>query len=64
MNRTRFAIFCRTDAQRQALLPHARLIEAESRTGLPSEYDRERVRRSFEKTVQAIGLPVTTDKGI
>jgi uncharacterized membrane protein len=55
------ALFCRTDTQRQVLLMHARLIEAESRTGLPSEYDRERVRRSFEKTVQDIGLPITAD---
>jgi uncharacterized membrane protein len=57
------ALFCCTDAQRQVLLMHARLIEAESRAGLPSEYDRERVRRSFEKTVQSVGLPVTNDTG-
>jgi uncharacterized membrane protein len=51
------ARFCRTDAQRQVLLQHARLIEADSRAGLTAEYDRERVRQSFERTVQAIGLP-------
>jgi len=56
------APFCRTDDQRQVLLQHARLIEADSRAGLPAEYDRERVRLSFEETVRVIGLPVTQEK--
>jgi uncharacterized membrane protein len=57
------APFCRTDAQSQVLQQHARLIEADSRAGLPAEYDRERVRRSFEETVRAIGLPEAPVKG-
>jgi uncharacterized membrane protein len=58
------AIFCRTDAQRQVLLMHARLIESESRAGLPSEYDRERVGESFVETVRAIGLPAVPDNSV
>jgi len=53
------APLCRTDAQRQVLLLHAGLIEADSRAGLQAEYDRERVRHSFEETVRSISLPVT-----
>lgn len=50
---------CRTEAYRQVLLQHARLIEVDSRSALQAEYDRQRVRQAFEETVKAIDLPVT-----
>jgi len=58
------ALFCRTDAQRQVLLQHARLIVTDSVTGLPSEYDRERVKEAFEETVQAIGRSAIPDNSV
>ena len=40
--------------QRKALLKHAKLIEHDSRIGLPSKYDQQRVHESYEETFRAI----------
>jgi uncharacterized membrane protein len=42
------------DTDRAVLLKHAALIEQDSRTGLPAEYDRNRVQMAYEETVRAI----------
>jgi uncharacterized membrane protein len=44
-----------TQAQRQALRRHATLVEHMARLSLPEEADQERVRQSFDATLQAIG---------
>jgi uncharacterized membrane protein len=54
----------RVDNQRQVLLMHARLIEQDSHIGLPSEYDRQRVRDAYEETVRAIGIPNTKEEHV
>jgi uncharacterized membrane protein len=43
-----------SDDQRQVLLKHAMLIEADSRIGLPSDYDKQRVNERYEETLRAI----------
>jgi uncharacterized membrane protein len=42
------------DADREVLLKHAALIEGDSRTGLPAEYDRQRVLIAYEEAVRVI----------
>ena len=43
-----------SDYQKKSLLKHAKLIEQDSRIGLPSKYDRQRVHESYKETLQAI----------
>jgi len=43
-----------SDDQKKALLKHAKLIEHDSRIGLPSKYDQQRVHDSYKETLQAI----------
>ena len=50
------AAHARSDNQRKVLLKHSTLIEHDSHTGLPSEYDQQRVHDTYDETVRAIGL--------
>jgi uncharacterized membrane protein len=43
-----------SDAQRQVLLKHTMLIEGDSRIGLHSDYDKQRVHDTYEETLRAI----------
>jgi len=45
---------CCSEDQRRVLLQHATLIERDSRIGIPSEYDQQRVRERYNETVEAI----------
>jgi uncharacterized membrane protein len=40
--------------EREVLLKYAQLIESDSRIGLPSEYDRNRVHEEYERTIETI----------
>ncbi len=48
------SVHTHSDAQKKALLKHAKLIEQDSRIGLPSKYDQQRVHDSYKETLQAI----------
>lgn len=52
----RIAPYVKTEADREALLRHAALVEHAARLSLPEEQDQERVRQSYEVAIQAIGL--------
>ncbi len=48
------SVHTHSDDQKKALLKHAKLIEQDSRIGLPSKYDQQRVHESYKETLQAI----------
>jgi len=48
------SVHTHSDDQRKALLKHAKLIEHDSRIGLPSKYDQQRVHDSYKETFRAI----------
>ena len=48
------SVHTHSNDQRKALLKHAKLIEHDSRIGLPSKYDQQRVHNSYKETLQAI----------
>jgi uncharacterized membrane protein len=50
------APYVSTNAERQALLRHATLVEHMARLSLLEAADQDRVRQSYDVTVQAIGL--------
>jgi uncharacterized membrane protein len=51
------SVHTHSDDQKKALLKHAKLIEQDSRIGLPSKYDQQRVHDSYTETLQAINHP-------
>jgi uncharacterized membrane protein len=48
------SVHTRSDEQRKELLKHAKLIKHDSRIGLPSKYDQQRVHETYEETLRAI----------
>jgi len=48
------SVHTHSDDQKKALLKHAKLIEQDSRIGLPSKYDQQRVHDSYKETFKAI----------
>jgi len=50
------AVHAHSNEQRKVLLNHAALIELDSRKGLASEYDRQRVHDTYDETTLAISL--------
>ena len=52
----RVTLHAKSNDQRKVLLKHATLIERDSRIGLASEYDQQRVREIYDETLKTIGL--------